>query len=60
MKHHSMIVPTAAVSLLVVGCQSSPPAVSDAQISESPAGYAAAFPAARTATLWVKGLACPY
>ena len=60
MKQHSMIVPAAAAVLLAAGCQSPPPAASDAQISRSSAYDAKAFPADRTATLWVKGLGCPY
>ncbi|MCH8823134.1 MAG: heavy-metal-associated domain-containing protein [Planctomycetes bacterium] len=60
MKQHSFIVPTALATLLVAGCQSSPQATDSAQIYSSPTDDATAFPAHRTATLWVKGLACPY
>ncbi len=108
MKSCLKIIPPTAVSLLVLGCQSSPRAVSDGHKSGSPAdpilaveatataqgispvdgtslvdavssvdpaltadadspaqtmsqsddGWA--FPVARTATLWVNGLACPF
>ena len=84
MQSRLKIIPPAAASLLVLGCQSSPPAASDGQNSESHmeamspvdatspaeaippveaitlAEDATAFPAARTATLWVNGLACPF
>lgn len=60
MKQHSLIALPALATLLVAGCQSSPPATGGAHISSSPAEDATAFPADRTATLWVKGLACPY
>ncbi len=60
MRSHSRLVPPAASALLVIGCQSLPPAVTDGQIAETQAEDALAFPAERTATLWVLGLACPY
>lgn len=60
MKLHSFIVPTAVVTLLAAGCQISPPATGVAQISSSPTEDVTAFPDDRTATLWVKGLTCPY
>ena len=66
MKPPFMIVPTAVATLLTAGCQTAPPSADDAQISgvpsqaQSPDEEATAFPADRTATLWVKGLACPY
>ena len=60
MKPHSLIVPMAVATLLATGCQSSPPATGGVQNSSSPTEDATAFPADRTATLWVKGLACPY
>lgn len=61
-----MIIPTAVATLLTAGCQTAPPSADDAQMSsvrsqaQSPSEEVAAFPADRTATLWVKGLACPY
>ena len=114
MKSCLKIIPPTAVSLLVLGCQSSPRAMSDGQKSGSPADAIStasaispveatvtpqeispvdgtslvdavssvdsaltadadspaqtmsqsddgwAFPVARTATLWVNGLACPF
>ena len=60
MKSHCLIVPMAVATLLATGCQSSPPATGGVLNSSSPTEDATAFPADRTATLWVKGLACPY
>ena len=64
MRSRLKIIPPAAASLLLLGCQSSPPAASDGLNSGSgvisQADDASAFPATRTATLWVRGLACPF
>ncbi len=66
MRLHLKMVPTAVAAFLAAGCQSSQPPAGDAQLSSSsaeaktPVEDPAAFPADRTATLWVKGLACPY
>ncbi len=65
MQSRFKIIPPAAGALLVLGCQSSPPVASDGQNvgsppqASSPLDDASAFPVARTATLWVYGLACP-
>lgn len=60
MRPHAKILPTTAAVLLIMGCQSSPPAAGNGPVSESGAASVEAFPADRTATLWVKGLGCPY
>ena len=53
MKSHCLIVPMAVATLLATGCQSSPPATGGVLNSSSPTEDATAFPADRTATLWV-------
>lgn len=60
LKPSSMIVPTVFWSLLAVGCQSGVPTTGDLTVTEAAIGEATAFPASRTATLWVQGLICPY
>ena len=67
MKSYSLLVPTTVATLLAAGCQTAPSSTGDAQMSSVPTPQAQlpspetiAFPADRTATLWVKGLACPY
>jgi copper chaperone len=66
MRIFSMIVPTAAVSFMIGGCQSTNAAQSDSQPSMSSTGTSPSTNnskealASQTATLWVKGLSCPY
>ncbi len=67
MRSCAALFPVAASAVLVAGCQSAPPAAKstppaagDEPIAEATFDKALAFPAERTATLWVKGLACPY
>ncbi len=57
---------TAATALLLAGCQTGTQSDTDARGDSAPdqasdlQASPAAFPQGRTATLWVKGLACPY
>jgi len=66
MKPRFMIVPATFATLLTAGCQTTPrsaentQAPSDLSITRVPDEKVMAFPADRTATLWVKGLACPF
>ena len=66
MKPRYLVVPTTVATLMAAGCQTTPrsaedtQASSDSSISQVPAEKPAVFPADRTATLWVKGLACPF
>jgi copper chaperone CopZ len=65
-----LIVPMAFAALIAAGCQSTPnaateeaqvaPPTVEATVASEPSAEAVAFPADRTATAWVKGLACPY
>ena len=59
MRLHAVIAATIP-PMLVFGCATAPPATSTAAPTGSGAGHDLVFPAAHTATLWVKGLACPY
>lgn len=66
MKPRYLIVPTTVATLLAAGCQTTPSPAEDTQapsepsISQVPAEKPMVFPADRTATLWVKGLSCPF
>ena len=60
MRAHAIIAAAALPALLVIGCQTSPAAVNERQVSSPSAEDADVFPVERTAILWVKGLACPY
>jgi hypothetical protein len=59
MRLHAIIA-ASIPTLLALGCATTPPATSDGQLTGSSADHTSLFPADRTATLWVKGLACPY
>ncbi len=54
------VVATTIPTILAFGCETTPPAASDGQFAGSIADQSSLFPADRTATLWVKGLGCPY
>ena len=60
MRSLSKLVAVVAPALLVMGCRSSAPAATNGRIAVSAADRIPAFPAERTATLWVNGIACPY
>ena len=59
MRLHTVIAATIPTAL-VLGCETMPASPNDAQPTGSSAEHSALSPAYRTATLWVKGLACPY
>lgn len=58
MRSHTRVIPSAAATLLIMGCQGPSPSVGESSLAES--ANDDSFATDRTATLWVKGLACPY
>jgi len=60
MRSRFTIVPSAVAALLAVGCQNAPPAAIDESVSQTALDPAIASAAERTATLWVKGMGCPF
>ena len=61
MKLSYMLIPSMLASIVTGGCQSTAMTAESTQASAAPSdNHFEAFPAKRTAKLWVKGLACPY
>ncbi len=59
MRLHTVI--TAAMpTMLILGCETAPATSNDGLSNGPSTDRSSVFPAERTATLWVKGLGCPY
>ena len=59
MRKHTVIA-AAIPTMLVIGCEILPVTSRDSQSTGPSTDRSSIFPTERTATLWVKGLGCPY